>query len=126
MIVYHGTARWNLDGLLSSAPRTYPQNHLNGKRAFCTTTDFEIAPLFALRKSPPSVLRGDESEMGVVIEYEFLSILGRGRKWMPAVCHGVLQDEKEIAIFSPKILEIKAVWKSENGKWVRRKRAVAS
>jgi hypothetical protein len=126
VIVYHGTARWNLEGLLSSLPRTYPQNHLNGKRAFSTTTDFEIAALFALRKSPPSILRGDESEMGIVIEYEFSSLLGKGRKWAPAVCRGVLQDEKEIAIFNPKILEIKAVWQSENGKWVRRKRAVAS
>ena len=116
MIVYHGTACWNLEGLLSSLPRVSPQSHLHGKRAFCATTDFKIAALFALRRSPPSILRGDESEMGVVIEYEFLSILGKGRKWMPAVCRGVLQDEKEIAIFSPKILEIRAVWKSENGK----------
>ena len=120
MIVYHGTARWNLEGLLSSLPRTYPQNHLNGKRAFCTTTDFEIAALFALRKSPPSILRGDESEMGIVIEYEFSSLLGKGRKWAPAVCHGVLQDEKEIAIFKPEILELRATWHIDGGEWDRR------
>lgn len=126
MIVYHGTARCNLEGLLSSLPRVSPKSHLNWKRAFCTTTDFKIAALFALRKSPPSILRGDESEMGIVIEYEFSSLLGKGRKWAPAVCRGVLQDEKEIAIFNPKILEIKAVWKSENGKWVRKERALAS
>lgn len=126
MIVYHGTARYSLESLLASRPKVYPRAHLNGKRAFCTTTDFEIAALFALRRSPPSILTGDESEAGVVLEYEFLEILGKGRKWVPTVCHGVLQDEKEIAILKPEILEIRAVWWMEKGQWVRKKRARAS
>lgn len=120
MIVYHGTGRYNLESLLSSRPRVSPQMHLAGRKAFSTTTDFEIAALFALRRSPPSVLSGDDREMGVVIEYEFSSLLGKGRKWVPAVCHGVLQDEKEIAIFKPEILEFRAVWFSEKDEWIRR------
>jgi len=126
MIVYHGTACWSLEGLLSSLPRVYPQSHLNWKHAFCTTTDFKIAALFALRRSPPSVLKGDESELGVVVEYEVAPTSRKGKDWSPAVCRGVLQDEKEIAIFKPKILEILAVWKCENGEWVRKERVLAS
>ena len=126
MIVYHGTARWNLEKLLSSLPRVSPQSHLNLKKAFCTTTDFKIAALFALRRSPPSVLTGDESELGVVIEYEVALTSREGKDWARAICHGVLQDEKEIAIFKPKILEILAVWICENGEWIRKERALAS
>lgn len=120
MIVYHGTGRCSLDGLLSSPPQTAPRTHLRGKRAFCTTTDFEIAALFALRKSPPSVLRGDESEMGVVIEYEIASTSRKGKDWLEAACAGVLQDEQEIAVFKISILELQAVYRLENSIWVRR------
>lgn len=121
MIVYHGTGSYNLDSLLSSKPRTSPRAYLDYRKAFSTTTDFEIAALFALRRSPPSILRGDESQAGVVLEYEFLEILGKGKKWTPAECHGVLQDEKEIAILKPEILEIRAVWKLNGGEWKREK-----
>lgn len=126
MIVYHGTGRYNLESLLSSRPHVTPRLYLGGRRAFSTTTDFKIAALFALRKSPPSVLSGDEREMGVVIEYEFYSFLGKGRKWAPAVEHGVLQDEKEIAIFRPEILEFRAVWFLKKDKWVKRKGVLVS
>lgn len=126
MIVYHGTGRYNLESLLSSKPHVAPRMYLKGRRAFSATTDFKIAALFALRKSPPSVLSGDDSEMGVVLEYEFCSLLGKGRKWTPAVESGILQDENEIAIFKPEILEFKAVWFSEKDEWIRRKGALVS
>lgn len=121
MIVYHGTGRYNLESLLSSGPRVAPRFYLDGRKAFSTTTSFKIAALFALRRSPPSVLTGDDREMGVVLEYEFCSLLGKDRKWASAQDRGVLQDEKEIAIFRPEILEFRAVWFSENGEWTRRK-----
>lgn len=122
MIVYHGTARYNLDSLLSSRPHINRRLYLGDRKAFSTTTDFKVAALFALRRSPPSVLSGDEREMGVVIEYEFLEILGKGRKWDHAVDHGTFQDEKEIAIFKPEILEFRAVWHMKNGEWTCRNR----
>lgn len=126
MIVYHGTGRCHLESLISSQPRVAPRLYLGGRRAFSTTTDFKIAALFALRKSPPSVLSGDDREMGVVLEYEFCSLVGKGRKWAPTVEPGVLQDEKEIAIFKPEILEFRAVWFSEKDEWIRRKGALVS
>lgn len=125
MIVYHGTGRYNLDSLLSSRPRVSPRFYLDGRKAFSTTTSFKIAALFALRRSPPSVLSGDDREMGVVLEYDFCGLLGKWRKWAPAEDRGVLQDEKEIAIFKPEILEFRAVWFSENSEWVRRKGVLA-
>jgi len=126
MIVYHGTGRYNLESLLSSKPRVTPRLYLNMRKAFSTTTDFKIAALFALRKSPPSVLSGDDREMGVVLEYEFCSLLGKGRKWVPAVDRGTFQDEKEIAIFKPEILEFRAVWFSDKDAWIRRNGALVS
>lgn len=119
MIVYHGTGRCSLESLLSDGPKLWPRQYLGGRRAFSTTTDFKIASLFALRRSPPSVLRGDESAMGVVLEYEVALTSRKGKDWIPAVCSGVLQDEKEIAILNPKVLEVIAIWQVEQDEWVR-------
>jgi hypothetical protein len=119
MIVYHGTGDYSLVPIIRNGPELRPRDYLKGRRAFSTTTDFEIASLFALRRSPPGVLT-DERLAGVVIEYEVAWIASRGKDWQPAVCPGVLQDEKEIAIFNPKMLQFLAVWYLEKGEWVRR------
>lgn len=121
MIVYHGTGRCSLKGLLTSPPKCWPRDYLRGRSAFSTTTDRSIAELFALRRSPPSVLGGDEREMGVVLEYR-LEESGKGRDWMPAVCSGVLQDEQEIAVLNPSVLELAAVWEVKRGRWKRSRR----
>lgn len=118
MIVYHGTGLYNLDGLKGSKPRCEPRQYLKGRRAFATTTDFNIAALFALRRSPPAALR-DEREMGVVLEYEIATNSRQGRDWTPAKCSGVLQDEQEIAVLNPAVLELVAVWRQEGGSWMR-------
>jgi hypothetical protein len=117
MIVYHGTSPYALQALLTSVPERAPRSHLKGKRAFCTTTDFEISALFALRRSPMEALR-DEREMGGVLEYEFVGI--EGRDWVRAEAPGVLQDECEIAILRPAVLQLLAVHRMEGGAWVRR------
>lgn len=120
MIVYHGTGRYNVESFLEESPKTYPRDYLRGRAAFSTSLDFEIAALFALRRSPPSVLRGDEHEMGVVLEYEVVKSSKEGKDWVPAAQAGVLQDEQEIAILNPKVLKLRAVWFIERGEWTRR------
>lgn len=79
MIVYHGTSPYALQALLMSVPERAPRTYLKGRRAFSTTTDFEIAALFALRRSPMEALR-DEREMGGILEYEFVGI--EGKDWV--------------------------------------------
>lgn len=121
MIVYHGTGADRLPGLLSSRPIRSPRIYLNGRRAFSTTTDVEIARLFALRRSPPSILHGNESEAGVVLEYE---LTGRaGRDWCRARESGVLQDEAEVAVLRDGVLRLRAIWRLHGGRWVRRRKA---
>jgi hypothetical protein len=119
MIVYHGTGDYSLESLVREGPKLYPRPYLGGKKAFSTTTDFEIATLFALRRSPPAILKGDERGAGVVIEYEIEEGC-KGRGWRPAICPGVLQDEKEIAILKTAALDLLAVWYLKVGEWVRR------
>lgn len=119
MIVYHGTGRDRLESILGSGPHIKPRQYLGGRKAFSTTTDIEIAKLFALRRSPPSILRGDETNAGVVIEYELALVSREGRDWKRAKCWGVLQDEEEVAVMKPKFLEAFAVWFLRNDRWVR-------
>jgi len=116
MNLYHGTGRDRLDGLLRGKPRRTPRPYLGGRLAFSTTTDFEIAALFALRRSHPSLLSGDESGAGVVLEY---SLDERKPGWCDARCPGVLQDEKEVAILRDGILTLVAVWTLKDGDWAR-------
>jgi hypothetical protein len=118
MIVYHGTGDYSLESLVREGPKLYPRAYLGWKKAFSTTTDFKIATLFSLRRSPPEALR-DERRCGVVLEYE-IKEAQRGKGWRPAVCPGVLQDEKEIAILKVAALDLLAVWYLEGGEWVRR------
>lgn len=117
MIVYHGTGRYNLDGFLRGKPRVVPRLYLKGKAAFSTTENIEIAKLFALRRSPPSVLT-DERQMGVVLEYQVKEAAQQGKDWMPAK-DSALQDEREIAVMNPASLMLKAVWYMQGGNWVR-------
>jgi len=118
MIVYHGTGRYNLDGLLKSKPRCAPRHYLKGKEAFSTTEDIEIAKLFAFRKSPPAALH-DDRQLGVVLEYEVKETSTKGKDWAPAREPGVLQDEKEVAVMNPAVLKLKAVWHMRSGDWAR-------
>ncbi len=116
MIVYHGTGKYSLNGLLKDGPKLWPRLYLGGRKAFSTTLDFGIATLFAIRRSPPLALT-DEREVGVVIEYEVTSKEGRG--WKHVKEPGILQDEKEVAIFSRGIVTAIAVWKMKEGDWRR-------
>jgi len=118
MIVYHGTSPYALQALLTSVPKRAPRAYLRGccRLAFSTTTDFEIAALFALRKSPQAALH-DERELGGILEYEVVGI--EGRDWVHAKDRGVLQDECEIAILSPSVLKLLAIHRMQNDLWVR-------
>lgn len=119
MRVYHGAANYSLPALQACDLELRPRQYLGGRRAFCTTTDFDIAVLFALRRSPPSLLRGDESEAGVVVAYTISVGAIEGKDWVHAVCGGVLQDEKEIAILNPKVLRFLSTFRLNRSNWIQ-------
>lgn len=116
MIVYHGTGRYNLESLRITLPSVVRRLYLpRYRRAFSTTRDIEIAKLFAIRRSPPSVLH-DESQCGVVFEYRLPP--GNEKHWTFARDPGVIQDEQEVAVFKPEILELRAIWQRVDGDWI--------
>lgn len=51
MIVYHGTGGYNLDSIRRTGLETRSRAYVRRKCA-CTTTDFKIAELFAIRHTP--------------------------------------------------------------------------
>ena len=122
MTIYHGTGSDRIAPILKQGPRMTPRAYLHGRAAFSTTTDFAIAKLFAIRRSPSSILHGDESKAGVVLEYRLNKQNGG---WMQAKCEGVLQDEKEIAILSQKAIRLVAIWRLKGGSWCYRRRRSA-
>jgi hypothetical protein len=117
MILYHGTGDYSLQSLLRLGPRLSSRHYLRGRKAFSSTTDFSIAALFAIRHSTLEGLRTGRG-IGVVVEYE-LHWNARGADWTYAKDSGILQDEKEVAIFNPKVLDFLAVWYLEDSEWVR-------
>ena len=114
MKVYHGTGDYALKGLLTGKPIRTPRNYVR-KPCFSTTLSFEIASLFAVRKSSPEDLkRGTFS--GVVVEYELGGTEGQDWKHAKDPC---LQEEHEVAVFSVGCLIPLAVWRNIEGNWKR-------
>lgn len=104
MIVYHGTSCHAAESILETESRC----------PLSTSTDLEIGKLFALRRSPPSLLSGDETEAGRVIEFEVC-----GTDWEHFVAPGVLQDEKEIKVHKASSLRVVALWALKDGNYQR-------
>lgn len=97
MIVFHGTSRYAGVKIIEKGPR-FPLS---------TSTEFQIAQLFAMRRSPPEVLRGMYDAAGMVLEFDILSDSG----WKPHREPGTLQDEHEIIIGKRCDVKLLAVWK---------------
>lgn len=115
MIVFHGTGGYNLQSIQSNGLEARRRKYVRGKCA-CTTTDFKIAELFAIRHTPSDdFMRGLVT--GIVLEYE---LTGRqGRDYAPARDASALQEEAEIAVFNVRTLRLVAVWRNIKDKWVR-------
>ena len=117
MKVYHGTGDYALNALLSGKPIKTRRGYVS-KPCFSTTLSFDIASLFATRKtSTADFLKGIIS--GVVVEYELGGVEGKDYCRANDPC---LQDEKEIAVFSVTYLQPLAVWRrSIQGEWQQEK-----
>lgn len=119
MIVYHGTSNHGGDRLQVSEPEVRPRGYCDGLKAFCCTESFDAASLFAMRRSPPSIMRGDYSQAGVVMEY-VLCPDNNGQTYFRARDRCILQDEQEILIPDPSKLVLQAVHKLDPaGEWKR-------
>lgn len=119
MIVYHGTSSYGGDRLQMSAPEVKPRDYFGGLKAFCCTESFDSASLFAFRRSPAGVLRGDYSQAGVVMEYS-LNPPNDGQTFFRTRDRCILQDEHEVLIPDPSKLLLQAVHRLDSsGSWKR-------
>lgn len=119
MIVYHGTANWSIKGILKTGPHTRPRVYVHSNRpSFCTTTDFQIAALFAFRKISTEDYAKGLFPSGVM-EFELSG--EEGLDYEKAVDGRCIQDEKEIVVYNVKRLKLKAIWRNHNGQWERKK-----
>ena len=115
MIVYHGTGGYNLPSIQSNGLEVRRRKYVRRKCA-CTTTDFAIAELFAIRHTPSDdFMNGLVS--GVVLEYHLSGVTGRDHA--PARDASALQEEAEIAVFNVRTLRLVAVWRNIKDKWTR-------
>lgn len=112
--VFHGTGHYALDGIIHQGLKKSKQAHVD-KACACTSLEFNVAQLFAVRKTPSDdFIAGKIS--GVVLEVEVDGQLGID--YMPVRDSRSIQEEHEIAIFSPKRLKLIAVWRHDQ-QWVR-------
>lgn len=112
MKVYHGTAAYNLESFQQGVELS-PRHH--GRDAFCVSDNFQVAALFALRKTPAI----DLSKTGIVIEFNAHLLAGA---WDRYKSHGVLQEEHEIRIYDESQLEFVAYHRYNSGAWDRHSR----
>ena len=112
MKVWHGTGGYALNGLLAEKPIKKHRNYVS-KPCFSTTLSFDIATLFAVRKTTIDEFKNGIIS-GVVIEYE---LGGSEDKDFKRVTDSCLQDEQEVAVFSVNRLVPIAVWRNLGGQW---------
>lgn len=119
MIVYHGTSNHSGDRLQMSAPECKPRDYFGNMKAFCCAESFRSASLFAFRRSPAGVLRGDYSQAGVVMEY-VLCPDNDGQTFFRTRDPRTTQDEDEVLIPDPSKLTLVAIHKLDPaGEWKR-------
>jgi hypothetical protein len=117
MILYHGTADYNLPAFASHEIRKYPRAYIKGfKSAFCTSLQFDEAKYFALRKTPMN----DLSRTGVVLEFDGGNLI-ENKDFVFSVDSRAMRDEREASILNTKKLKLVACWKlnHKNQKWER-------
>ena len=114
MIVYHGTGDYNLEGLLTTLPMRRTRSYVR-RKCFCTTTNFNIATLFAIRQTTFEALRSGLVS-GIVLEYDLGGVADKD--YAQARDPSALQIEREIAVFNVSRLQLRAVWRMRD-KWRR-------
>lgn len=114
MKLYHGTASYNLESFTRSGPQVSARHYIGrgSKRAFCTTISFDVASVFAFRKTPIQ----DMTQVGIVLEFDG-SKLSKG-DFLKCKDPIAMHDEKEVSIFKPEKIKLVAYWKFENN-WQR-------
>lgn len=119
MIVFHGTSNHSGDQLQVSEPEVRERSYFRGLKAFCCSKSFESASLFAMRRSPPSIMRGDFSQAGVVMEYVLRQTID-GQTYFNVRDPCSMHTEREILIPDPSKLHLQAVHKLDpSGEWQR-------
>lgn len=113
MIVFHGTGHYVLPLVLKKGLAKYQYPHVPVPCA-CTSTDFNAASRFAIRKTSADDFRAGLIS-GVVLEFNLAGV--EGKDYTPAKGSS-LQEEYEIAVLNIKRLTLVAVWKYDS-KWVR-------
>ncbi len=114
MIVFHGTGHYAFEAISQRGLLKRHHSHVP-KPCACTSLDIEIAKLFAVRKSTAEDFMAGKLS-GIVLEFE---LSGRvGRDYLPVCDYRSLQTENEIAVFSPRRLQLLAVWRHEQD-WQR-------
>lgn len=114
MNVFHGTGHYALDSIMREGLIKRRHSHIS-KPCACTSLDFRVAQLFAVRKTPSEDFMAGKIT-GIVLEFE---VNGRlGKDYQPVRDLRSLQEEQEIAVFSPRCLRLLAVWRHCQ-KWER-------
>ena len=115
VIVYHGTGLCSVMPILMGDMRLKPRVYLK-KPSFSTTTDLNVATLFASRKTPAIDFMAGKIT-GVVIEFE---LLGTPKKdYIPTRDPMCFLEEQEIAIFRTECLTPVATWTHQGNRWIR-------
>jgi len=114
MIVFHGTSNYVLPMVQENGLLLYKYNHVKRKCA-CTSLELKAAQLFAIRRTSSDDFMAGKIT-GIVLEFE---INGQaGRDYEEVKDRRSLQDEKEVAVYSPKCLSLIASWSHEK-QWCR-------
>ena len=111
MIVYHGTAQYNLENFIQNGARV--SLRLEGEDAFCTSLSFEEAAYFALRHTPLL----DMAQTGIVLEFDAHRL--QDNEYKQHTSRGCLRDEKELRIFNPEFLFLRYYYTYAKGIWIR-------
>ena len=115
MTVYHGTGACSVQAILDGKAFLSPRHYLR-RRSFSTTTSFDVASIFAVRKTPAVDFRRGEIT-GAVIEFELSG--AEGKDFAPARDPSCMQEEQEIAVFNIKALKPVATYRHVRGRWTR-------
>jgi len=115
MTVFHGTGFYALEGIKNNGLELRNRHYVKRKCA-CTTTDLQVAQLFAVRRSTTDeFLNGKIS--GIVLEFELEGVLGR--HYEPAKDYHTGKEEHEIAVYDPKFLRLTAIHRWDQD-WIRK------
>lgn len=119
MRVFHGTANYNLEAFLQTFPIKKHRAYLPRQRkAFSASLDFEIAVLFALRRTPAVSNWTSPANIGIVLEFG-LWAASEGKDYVCVQDPRAIQNEQEVSVFSVEKLKLLAVWRMQGNAWCR-------